>query len=657
MSYAFKVSGITLTSPFQPTEEQTKVLNSLISFLHAQVVPTKQESFLMTLTGPGGSGKTGLLKLLIQYNNRIMHRRSIMGCTLTHKSRKVLDHTINKNALLKVPTITVSALLKKVKLAGFVGTKKYQGKGTVMGDHDMIIIDEVSMVCDKDFNQIIQWAQTYGTKILFVGDIMQIPHPTQQYIEYEGKLEKKDSEAFRLVNRAYLEKVMRQIDSNPILDICTMIRRDLRKEGEVFPHISAHNQLGYGVTFLTDPAEFAQAIRKVFTSSDRERVFKSKIIVYTNQAVEQYNHLVRNFRDACRQLGGTNTNQEISDYELAELAHKKKDDKNKEDDDFKLNRYKPLISGDILLGYENLGWPQPWIENGQDYEVLSVRPVTDHAILDSAKINTGAYADLSAVKNKLGLAQNKSIGNGNILGTAKGNMVVMREMLRGADSESIPGKSTTVFFPDIYDEDNYEILQHLVKKSDKVNKYGSTIEDFKDYQHLKEQMLFMDSLYKIGSEIMGEVDFRRRHPLLSTKVTDLIQEEFIKDEKGNHKGSKRILNNENKLYEEIQSKYPDLIKNRAKDVNVLGDSEELRDIFKILNHDLRYGFSITSHKAQSSTYHTVFIDETDFDKISDRWNYKLNMSIRGTKERNQLKYVAYSRASHNVVVLHCPKNL
>lgn len=612
-------SDLGLKSNFTPTQEQIEVLKALIDFLYCPVTEIKPESYLMALTGSGGVGKTTLLKLLIQYNNRGNNRRSLIGATLTHKSRKVLEHTINKDLLMKIPTLTIAALLKKVKLAGFVGTKKYRGKGSVLGDYDMVIVDEVSMVSDKDFYEIVNYARTYRTKVLFLGDPAQIAHPIQQYIEYEGKLEKKDSEAFKLSNRVHLEKVMRQALGNPILDICTAIRADLRKEGQLFPYVSRHNQYG-GVSFMTDPVEFGEAMKQVFTNP--EKVFQSKIIVYTNQSVEQYNHLIRHFRASVTATG------EPSDASV------------RVGDQFKVNRSQSLISGDILMGYENIGYPQPWIENGQEYEVICIRKVKDQAIFNSTAVTNN--------KSKLG---GFSQTTNNILGIAEGIIVVLREMLRGTDCEIIPGRSTTVFFPDIYNESNYQILQELVNRADKVNRYGSSMEDFKDYQHIKEQMLFMDSLYKINGEIMGEADFKRQHPLLNTRITELVQEEFILDDKGEPKGSKRILNNENKLYEEINTRYPNLIKNRAKDMNVLGDSEELKDIYKILNHDLRYGFAITAHKAQSSTYNTVFIDETDFDKISDRWNYKLNKPIRGTKERNQLKYVAYSRASHNVVVL------
>ncbi|MCB0369444.1 MAG: AAA family ATPase, partial [Bdellovibrionales bacterium] len=58
----------------------------------------------------------------------------------------------------------------------------------------------------------------------------------------------------------------------------------------------------------------------------------------------------------------------------------------------------------------------------------------------------------------------------------------------------------------------------------------------------------------------------------------------------------------------------------------------------IVSKDIDYGYAMTVHKSQGSTYDNVFVDED---------NINLN---RKNKERNQLKYVAFTRASKNVYV-------
>ena len=55
--------------------------------------------------------------------------------------------------------------------------------------------------------------------------------------------------------------------------------------------------------------------------------------------------------------------------------------------------------------------------------------------------------------------------------------------------------------------------------------------------------------------------------------------------------------------------------------------------------DVGYGYSLTAHKSQGSTYNTTFVLEDDIDMNQD------------VVERNRIKYTAYTRASRKVYVL------
>ena len=54
--------------------------------------------------------------------------------------------------------------------------------------------------------------------------------------------------------------------------------------------------------------------------------------------------------------------------------------------------------------------------------------------------------------------------------------------------------------------------------------------------------------------------------------------------------------------------------------------------------DIDYGYAVSIHKSQGSTYNTTFISEPNINKN------------RNIEERNKIKYVAYSRASHKAFV-------
>jgi ATP-dependent exoDNAse (exonuclease V) alpha subunit len=57
-----------------------------------------------------------------------------------------------------------------------------------------------------------------------------------------------------------------------------------------------------------------------------------------------------------------------------------------------------------------------------------------------------------------------------------------------------------------------------------------------------------------------------------------------------------------------------------------------------ISKDFDYGYAITVHKSQGSTYTNVFVDEADID------------TNKKHAERNKLKYVAFSRPTD---VVHC----
>ena len=63
-----------------------------------------------------------------------------------------------------------------------------------------------------------------------------------------------------------------------------------------------------------------------------------------------------------------------------------------------------------------------------------------------------------------------------------------------------------------------------------------------------------------------------------------------------------------------------------------------REKSEIIVKDMDYAFAITIHKSQGSTYNHVFILEDDINK---NWN---------VKERNQIKYVAYTRPQMKAIV-------
>src|SRR5579871_6917570 len=115
------------------TDDQNKALKQIIDFMLSKAVGQ-----FMLLEGPAGTGKTYLVKKLVQYNNKLgSSRLRILGATLTHKSRKVLERNLNEGGMIMIPTKTIAALLKKQRLNSYLGHKKYGTGGNTMADFDL----------------------------------------------------------------------------------------------------------------------------------------------------------------------------------------------------------------------------------------------------------------------------------------------------------------------------------------------------------------------------------------------------------------------------------------------------------------------------------------------------------------------------------------
>jgi hypothetical protein len=104
----------------------------------------------------------------------------------------------------------------------------------------------------------------------------------------------------------------------------------------------------------------------------------------------------------------------------------------------------------------------------------------------------------------------------------------------------------------------------------------------------------------------------------------------------------------------VECAYPGLLEARRRDMHSkpVTEGELLADAFKVVDRDLYYAYAITAHKAQGSTYDAVMVDEADFARI-DRavtTDNEGNVYWR-TKEKNQLRYVAYTRARERVYML------
>ena len=258
-----------------------------------------------------------------------------------------------------------------------------------------------------------------------------------------------------------------------------------------------------------------------------------------------------------------------------------------------------FVVGDLLTGYSNIGWPELLIENGEDYYVKSIHLTGTHRI--------GEFKNLNGKLINLTIADTKQMVN-------------------------------RLFFIHINHPDNHEFMHRLINLAEKLNMRGSTKMDYQRYVELKECVIFTEDIYKFDNTIYTEYTFKETHPLLFVHLSELVCD------------FKPI---DSILAKKINTTYKDIISERLADkMKPVGDSEILADRFKMIEKDMYYGYAITAHKSQGSTYQTAIVDEADFQKITNKWNYRYDKLETRIKEKNQLRYVSYTRSKDNLFILY-----
>lgn len=567
------------------TKDQEKALYGILKFISEPINEIKDTA--RVLYSPAGFGKTHLTRFVCDV---LRGKFTIAGVAPTHKAKKVLDRMLNDDCFLQIKCMTIASLLSKLRTHSYIGTNHYRDTGNKISLYQIFIIDECSMIHDDDTRKIISYAFKDKKKLLFVGDKYQIPNPTQGFTpilyqngEDSGMICKADGLVFNIPGFE-LTTNMRQKSDNPIVPLYLEFRSAIRELREANIDrttrliVSKDKNTEIGVAFYTNKEEWYSKIAELYKKSQvklcKKNNFTSnskliedkkgkedilglhelKIICYTNDAVKAHNQRVRS-------LLGKGINPE---------------------------------KGDLVMGYDNRGFPELYLQNSQEYYLLSVTQTNKYRVLEF----TGLVGML----------------------------------LKTVETDS--NLEAMLFVPDTSHPKNRVMLDELVKRADKVNSSYSTKADYKHYSDLKDRMVFMENIYKYRGEIMGETQFRNNNPLLFKSINEVIDEK-----------SRTVLNN--KLVKDIEEKYGNILQDRVADDKMFTDVEKIADKYCIIEKCLDYSYSCTSHRVQGSTYKTVFVDEPDFRKLRDGFNFKLNKEVKNVKERNQMMYVAYSRPSQS----------
>lgn len=254
------------------TADQVKAINGICKTL----LNAKPNSHaIAVLTGPAGTGKTTIVKEIIDRIEQTSMVTHIELCATTHRAAQVLKNIVGRpvytgHALFKLrPTVTKNGKesLKKVGICD-------------VALNSIVIIDEASMIGNKFLEAIVDVVKERNLKLLFVGDPFQLPPPTDRCCIFDGSLA-----------TFPLETVHRQALGNPILAKATEYREFMQGGAEPILETSLTKE-GKGIHILPHK-EFVSRFVKKYMGYKTGAEVDIPMCTYTNASAINYNSMIR----------------------------------------------------------------------------------------------------------------------------------------------------------------------------------------------------------------------------------------------------------------------------------------------------------------------------------------------------------------------------
>jgi hypothetical protein len=268
-------------------EDQIKALQAIDNWYRGP-------ELFFTLSGPAGSGKTTICKKAIE-----KFRKPVCISAPTHKACKV----VAKSTGLRSVTIQSLCGLRPDTNLEDVNEKNFtQQAEPKIKDYNAVLIDEASMLNNLVYNKereeweptgilslIIRLAKESSTKVLFMGDVYQLPPVNEMVSEVFTHPE---------INLVQLTKVERQQGSNPLMGVFDAIRSRIDAEDDVFDHVTQviQNDAGedQGVVFFKHGEEFFKKVMEAFGSQEfLDNPNFAKLLAFKNTAVKAWNSYIR----------------------------------------------------------------------------------------------------------------------------------------------------------------------------------------------------------------------------------------------------------------------------------------------------------------------------------------------------------------------------
>ena len=222
MLHNFIASRITAQLPFEPTEQQTQLIESLGVFL----MSTDNETCFL-LRGYAGTGKTSVVSALVRALNELKQKTMLLAPT--GRAAKVIA------GYSGFPAFTIH---KKIYRQKSMSEFRFQLSDN-LNTHTLFIVDEASMISNTGtestfgsgrlLDDLVEFVYSgQGCSLLLLGDTAQLP-PVMQ--PHSPALEKDKLLGYGLKVHEYtLTHVVRQALESGILHNATLLRQQLLEE-------------------------------------------------------------------------------------------------------------------------------------------------------------------------------------------------------------------------------------------------------------------------------------------------------------------------------------------------------------------------------------------------------------------------------------------
>jgi exodeoxyribonuclease V len=262
-------ASIATPIPLQQKPQLNMEQLSIIQFLTTWFKGNRSKA--ISLSGPAGSGKTFLLSYLLKE----LKLRSVCFIAPTHKAKKLLKDSLEKNNIKGDCFTVAQALGKQPIVDGVTGRESFETiiSPSFLEQFDLVVCDEASMVSTSDYNEILEKVD----RIIWVGDSYQLS-PINEYL---SPCFSDDAIVVRLT------KVMRY--SGYLLKECDKLREGVEKK-KIYSIIPDNEAI-----ISVKKEEWLQLALGMFKSSQFfEDTSLARILAYRNNSVDFYNSTIKN---------------------------------------------------------------------------------------------------------------------------------------------------------------------------------------------------------------------------------------------------------------------------------------------------------------------------------------------------------------------------